>query len=152
MGYKARINSEKGTAGELRFCFEAYNRGLSPCVPWGDPSCFDIVIINKRTGKPAIVQVRTGSKLGHGAYTNSIRWQVKGTCQGDRVHLRDTNVDFLVIYCAEYNAWYIMPVSKIAARTIHVYPHKKNSRGQYEKFRDRWRYFGFSSGDQVLLN
>jgi hypothetical protein len=152
MDYKTGINSERGTAGELRFCFEAYNRGLCPCVPWGDPACFDIVIINKKTGKPIITQVRTGSKLDHGLSEESIRYQAKATCMGDRVHLRDTNVQYLVIYIAELDAWYMVPVKDISATIVHVYPHKRNSRGQYEKFRDRWKYFGFSSDDQVLLN
>lgn len=146
---KTGVNSDIGTAAEVRFCFEAFNRGLCPCVPWGSPACFDLIVLHKKTGKPIIIQVKTGSSKVHGS---SFRYQVKATCMDDRVHLRETNVEFLVVHEADHAAWYIVPVKKITATQIRVYPHKRNSRGSYEKFRDCWNYFGVSSGDQVLLN
>lgn len=149
MDNKAGINSEVGTAAEVLFCFEAYNRGLCPCVPWGNPACFDLVIMHKKNGKPIVVQVKTGSTKPHG---RSFRYQVKGTCLNDSTHLRDTNVQYLIIHTVEYPAWYIVPVKKITGTQVHVYPHKIHSKGSYEMFRERWDYFGFSLGDRVLLN
>ena len=144
-------NCIRGTAGELLFCFESFNRGLQPCVPWGDPSCFDIVIINKKTGRPAVVQVRTAS-VKNSIGDSGMRWQCKARCNNDRTHLRDTNVQVLASYCAQPKAWYLIPVKKIVANSVNLYPHVPTSKGQYESFKERWSAFGFSSGDQALLS
>lgn len=147
-----RLNSDKGTAGELLFCYEAFNRGLSPCVPWGSPACFDTVVINKKTGVPLVVQVRTATMKNTNKGGSGLRWQVKATCNNDTLHIRETNVKVLVVYCAAPKAWYCIPVKNISAKTVNLYPHNKISTGSYEKFKDNWGCFGFSWDDQVLLS
>ena len=148
-------NSDRGACGELLFCYEAFNRGLSPCVPWGDPACFDCVVINKKTGLPMVTQVRTASKVNKpNKITKGYRWQVKAMCNNDTIHLRDTNVKVLVTYCGNPKTmfWYCIPVKKITGNSVSLYPHNTISEGKYERFKNNWSCFGFYAGDRVLLN
>ena len=156
---KVDTNKERGTAGELIFCMESYRRGLQPhTMIIGDPACHDVIVIHGKTGKPRIVQVRTSDFSYSGRsgtelkYSTSKRWQVKAMCKNDTIHLRDTNVQALAAYCPEFKLWYIIPVSRIKSKSCNLYPHTSNSKGQYEKFKENWAYFGFSSGDPVLLS
>ena len=141
-------NMHKGTAGELLFAFEAYRRGLYPCVPsMGDPPCFDMVVINRISGRPVVVQVKTAVQK-----SNSRKYQAKALCQNDSIHLNKTNVQYLCVYTPGPNVWYMVPVGRIRATSITVFPLNKNSRGQYERFKENWKAFGFSSDDPVLLS
>ena len=138
----------KGTAGELLFAFEAYRRGLYPCVPSiGDPPCFDMVVINRISGRPVIVQVKTADMK-----KDSKKYQAKATCQADSIHLNETNVQYLCMYTPGPKVWYMVPVSRITATAICVFPHNPKSKGKYEKFKENWAAFGFSSDDPVLLS
>tara|TARA_R100000152_G_C6766287_1_gene191253 strand:- start:992 stop:1450 length:459 start_codon:yes stop_codon:yes gene_type:complete len=142
-------NKQKGTAGELLFIYEAYRRGLFPCKPEGDPPCFDNLVINRRTGKPIIVQTRTSELKGDPK--RGSRYQTKALCNNDTLHISETNVNILAVYCVPLN-WYFIPVKKIDVDSVGLYPHIKNSRGRWEKFKDKWGVFGFSKGDPVLLS
>lgn len=142
-------NKQKGTAGELLFIYEAYRRGLFPCKPEGDPPCFDNLVIHRKTGKPMVVQTKTTDLKGDPS--RGSRYQVKALCNNDTTHIRDTNVDILAVYCVPY-CWYFLPAKKIEVASVGLYAHVKNSRGRWEKFKENWGAFGFSSGDPVLLS
>lgn len=142
-------NKQKGTAGELLFLYETYRRGLFPSQFAGDPPCFDNIVIHRKTGRPIIVQTRTTELKG--CPKRGSRYQVKATCNNDTVHIRDTNVQILAVYCAPLN-WYFIPVKYINVASVSMYPHVKKSKGRWEKFKDKWGVFGFSKGDPVLLS
>lgn len=142
-------NKQKGTAGELLFIYESYRRGLWPSKFEGDPPCFDNIVIHRKTNRPVIVQTRTTELKGDSR--RGTRYQVKALCNNDTVHIRDTNVQVLAIYCIPYD-WYFIPAKKIFAHSVGMYPHVSGSKGKYEKFRGNWDVFGFSKGDPVLLS
>jgi hypothetical protein len=142
-------NKQKGTAGELLFIYESYRRGLFPCKPEGDPPCFDTLVIHRKSGKPMVVQTRTPDL--HGDKRRGNRYHTKALCNSDTMHIRDTNVDVLAVYCTPL-VWYFIPVKKIVADNVSLYPQTPASKGQYEKFREKWGVFGFSRDDPVLLS
>ena len=48
-------------------------------------------------------------------------------------------VDVLAAYVAPYDAWYLIPFSELEGRwNFHLFTHRPESQGMFEKYRDRW--------------
>jgi hypothetical protein len=152
----ARVGSSKvvGQTVEALFKYHCMRKGLIPHAPEGDPPCHDTVVFNSQSGRFKSVQVKSTSSFKN-SYRNkahklsdpdrrSIKgnYKIKATCYNDRIALKDTYVDVLVVFVVPHNAWYVIPTKKIVSRNLNFFPHIKNSTGQYEKYRDNWRAFG----------
>ena len=119
-----------------------------PHSPHEDPDCHDLLVMGE-TGNVNITQVKSvkfkcwgNPKTKKGGY----KYNIKATCSGDSLSLRDSYVDILVIYTPNEEEWYIIPTCFLDSNTLEIFPHIKNSRGKYEKFKSAWYFFG---GDQV---
>tara|TARA_Y100000593_G_C4175118_1_gene269047 strand:- start:77 stop:601 length:525 start_codon:yes stop_codon:yes gene_type:complete len=145
---RAGSNKVTGQTIEVLFKYHCMKRGLIPHTPEGDPPCHDMAVFNSQTGKIRTVQVKSTSSFkssnnkGDQVYPRKGNYKIKAKCLGDKIDLKDTYVDTLVIYIPPHNTWYIIPVYKITASVINLFPHINNSRGKYEKYKDNWKAFG----------
>ncbi len=122
---------QRGEWVEIKFMAEAAGRGLTVLKPHGDSARFDCVVTS---GGPLYrVQVKSAFSMSDYAY--------RGTTIGSKQRSRFSSkeIDFLAAYVFPCDAWYIIP-----ARAVHgkmdfaVFPHRRNSRGRYEKYREAW--------------
>ena len=140
-------NKQKGMVYEQLFMYEAVRRDLIPHKPILDPTCHDVVLVNKE-GCPIIVQIKS---IKNRCYDNREnkgchKYVIKASCEGDRIALNDTYVDVLAIYAVNEKSWYLIPCDKIKSKTVAIFPHIEGSKGMYEKFKEGWSFFW---GDQV---
>lgn len=128
-----------GQTVEVLFKYHCMRKGLVPHSPEGDPPCHDTVVFNSQSGKFKSVQVKSTSILNMGDKGN---YKIKAKCYGDKIALKDTYVDILVVFVTPHDAWYIIPVRNIRSANLNFFPHIKNSKGMYEKYRNNWKAFG----------
>ena len=57
---------------------------------------------------------------------------------GHRLYTED-DIDFLAVHIVPHDLWYLVPIRAFLGRPLlYFYPHKLNSRGRYEKYREAW--------------
>jgi hypothetical protein len=79
------------------------------------------------------IQVRSAYRIHGNAYDIALHHGAEGRTY------QPGDFDLLAAYVAPCQAWYIIPFAEFAGQTsLCLYPHRKNSRGRFEKFRDRW--------------
>ena len=142
--HKNKSLKERGTAVEVLFRYECLAKGYMPHVPDGDPMCHDTVVMNPLNGKCKVTQVRgvTHQTLGNKRWHN-YAYKALALCLNKKLHLRDSIVETLAVFVVPEKAWYLIPVSKITAGTLSLRPHVENSKGRYEKYREKWNTFGY---------
>lgn len=140
-------NKQKGMLYEQLFMYEALKRDLIPHKPILDPTCHDVVLVNK-DGCPIIVQVKSIKVRCYDNFKTKgcFKYTIKASCENDKIKLRDSYVDVLAIYTVNEKSWYVIPCKSIKTGTVAIYPHIEGSRGQYEEFKEGWNFFW---GDQV---
>jgi hypothetical protein len=125
----------RGELTEIRFLLMAASCGLIVCKPWGESQPFDFIVYCKRSRRFYRIQVKSSSFRRRSNYqvTTSHRSAARS-----RYSARE--IDFLAAYVIPEDAWYIVPVRALGGRKlIGVYPHNPQSRGMFEKYRDRWQ-------------
>jgi len=79
------------------------------------------------------IQVRSAYRIHGNAYDIALHHGAEGRTY------QPGDFDLLAAYVAPCQAWYIIPFAEFSGQTsLCLYPHRKNSRGRFEKFRDRW--------------
>ncbi len=132
---KANTNSKrKGEVGELAFACEAMRRGLKVFEPYGDSAPYDFII----DGPVGLLRVQVRS-----VWQKSRFYQIGCARTARRKAYNHKQIDVIAAYIAPEKLWYLVPVEAVAKRTaIYVWPHSKNSRGLWEKYRERWELLG----------
>jgi len=123
---------------EVIFMVKAQALGLSISKPYGDNQAFDFHVYG-----PAgtfRVQVKSGWRPQGPRYTTQAFKKSAGRLKG---------VDFLVVYIAPQDFWYVIPASKVVTRAVRLYPHVHRSRGRYEKYRNAWRLLTGNPADDT---
>jgi len=123
-----RTAKRRGEIAEAAFLSKATCLGFEVAKPWGDSAPFDFII---HTGpKSWRVQVKSAYKMRNRRYT------VKAS--GDNVTYTSDNIDFLVTYIVNENAWYVIPIAAVGGRAgLWFYPHE-GSKSRFEPYREAW--------------
>lgn len=119
---------------ELKFMVECAEHGLAVSKPYGDSARFDFIVGNSPPLRR--VQVRgTAAWTKGNSYVCRI---VHGPGSGTPYRPRD--IDFFALYAIPRDTWYIIPLEAIhpLREQICLFPHRKVSRGRYERFRNAW--------------
>ena len=121
----------RGEASEAAFIARAVSLNLPVAKPWGESDAVDILI---GTGKGRLywrVQVKCACIAHPGG-----EYEIKG---GGRHLYTEDHIDFLAAHIVPENAWYIVPIHAFQGRPfLYLYPHKRRSRGRYEKYFEAW--------------
>src|ERR1051325_2878221 len=130
--------SRHGEVGELAFVLKATSLGLNPSRPYGARLPYDFLLdCGSRVLRIQVKSVFT-NRSGH-----QNRFHVN-VCQSQRtgsVAYKVADIDFIVVYVAPYDTWYVLPVKVLLGRkAINVYPAGKTRKnaGLYEKYREAW--------------
>lgn len=121
----------KGEYAEAAFNVKALALEISVSTPNGENQPFDFLVTTKK-GRIFKVQIKSGWKISvNGCYYVRARRSTGAYKPGD--------LDFLVVYIAPEDAWYVLPAKEIPPHGYpSFYPHKPGHTGKYEKFRNRW--------------
>jgi hypothetical protein len=130
-----------GTLYEYIFIAEALRRKLQPHVPVGDYLPHDVVVYDS-DGACKRVQIK-GTACSHieRGHKRSPRFRITVKVGADAKLLTPEMADVVACYVAPWDYWYLIPIDELVGRAIWLYPHQKDSRGQYEKYRNKWDIF-----------
>lgn len=118
----------KGEWVEIAFLLKATSLGMVACRPFGDNQPFDFLVCTP-SGAVLSIQVKSAWCMQRqGAYSVPC----------DPKHF-STSVDFLVAYVLRADAWYVVP-SRVLRKAVGAtfFPHRRNSRGKFERYREAW--------------
>ena len=131
---------QQGDLAEMAFSRQATEKGLGVAKPFGDNARYDVIVDNGR--ERWRVQVKSTSQL-----CRKNVYQVRAARQehlGNRraaktVAYLKSEIDFLAVYVAPEESWYILPWSALRGRTclsLHAAEHKK--RGPCAEYLEAW--------------
>jgi hypothetical protein len=124
-----------GSIYEQRFVLECLTRDLHPFVSIQEGLPQDFVVLSKNY-TPIRVQVKgTGTPVYRSS--GSTRFQIIAARGASKQPLDCTKIDFLVAHVCP-DTWYIIPCPALTGVSVWLYPDTENSKGAYEKYRDRW--------------
>jgi hypothetical protein len=122
---------EKGELAELAFLHKAASLGFGVARPHGDSERYDFILDSgERFWR---VQVKSIFGLVEGIY--------RARCtHGDKIPYTAEEIDFLVVYIASENLWYVIPVNCVpASAVLSFYPSgRERGSGRLEAFREAW--------------
>ena len=122
----------QGEQAECAFLLQATRRGLIVSKPWGDTARYDFVVDNG--SRLLRVQIKSVSVTQDGSYHISTG---SGHSSKTAYTLRD--IDLLAAYVIPEDAWYLIPIHAFTPRkTIHLCPHRPESRRNFEEYREAW--------------
>ena len=133
----------KGYIYEQIFFTEALKNGLEVFCPLGDHLPVDCIVVNS-AGRKFNVQIKGSEKSSVSERKNGCARYKFSTTTGRVVKypLDCTKVDVVAIFCADIDAWYLIPCLAIdGALTVAVYPHNPDSKAKHEKYREAWEIF-----------
>ena len=135
MEYRLSARKRQGEAAEARFLAEASARGLLICKPWGEVAPFDFVVLGRRRfHRVQVKSVWASPARGHRAYSVSV-----GHGKSVKLAYRPSEVDFVAVWIAARQSWYIVPVRALAGRVrIQLASDHPASRRLFEQYREAW--------------
>jgi PD-(D/E)XK nuclease superfamily protein len=119
-----------GALGELAFVLKAASLGFGVSKPHADNERYDFIVDSgKRLSR---VQVKTTFSRFHRGY--------RITSEGYRHSpYKSSEIDFLVVYIAPRDIWYVIPVNCLnASNQLTFYPDGCRSGGNLEAYREAW--------------
>lgn len=125
------MSKDKGWTAELAFVTRCDEMNLTVSQPFADNSPYDF--ITDANGVLKRVQVK-------GVFTK----QEDKDCykftaaRNDGSIYKAEEVDLIAAFVPDHNSWYIIPVSKLRAAGVRLYPHRDNPAGFYEEFTENW--------------
>ncbi|MBZ5647953.1 MAG: hypothetical protein LAN37_12105 [Acidobacteriia bacterium] len=142
-----------GERAECAFIKAAFDHALIVSKPLWDSAPYDFIVqLRKpsnrrgrgdRGGYLYSIQVKAVSVLTRCGYVLSTRRSLGHP-------YRRGDLDYFAGWIMPLDIWYIIPASEvIPAKAAALYPHKKRSRGKFEKFREAWHLL---SEPQVLTH
>jgi len=121
----------KGEIGELAFLHKAASLGFGVTMTYGDNERYDFILDSgERLWR---VQVKSTYCLYRRGY-RTVGYR------GKRKAYTAKEIDFLVVYIAPRNIWYVIPVCCLAAALpLNFYPSGcKRGTGYFERWREAW--------------
>lgn len=131
-----------GTLFEQKFVVECLTHGLHPHPSIGDYLPHDLIVQNT-VGRCFRVQVKGTDTLVKNAKHRTGRYRItaKAGKTKNRIGIDCMRVDVVSAFVAATNTWYNIPCTKLASQVVWLYPEDDTSKGQYEKYRNRWDVF-----------
>jgi hypothetical protein len=121
---------QRGELAELAFMFKAVSMGFGVAKPWGDSERYDIILNAGRVLWRVQVKSTFAERNCH-----------VNTCGNRRTPYTADEIDFLVVYVAFRDLWYIFPIS--AAQRTYIYVNPETRRPlRNEQYREAWKLFG----------
>ena len=129
-------NKDSGTLYEAAFNYQAQRRGCGEVfLSQSDNSAIDAVI-SSPMGQLYRVQIK-GSRQEKAISIAPFRGRGK-----TRRYLDPKKYEVLAVYAAIYEMWYLIPSERVGkAVRLKIWPMFKNSKGQYEVYRENWKIF-----------
>jgi hypothetical protein len=133
--YAAKLdNRHRGQLAEIAFVRKATALGFAVAKPWGEGERYDFIVRVQNVCWR--VQVKSVLAKSRGRSHYRLPTSSKAP-RCPRVPYSAEQIDFLVGYIFQEDAWYVLPARVIADRTmICVNPGSKRSR--FEQYRDAW--------------
>jgi len=127
-------NLALGKAGELRVASELLLRGYEVFLTITDTGV-DLILGNGKRLQVKTARVNRLSKTNPNGYVFSLKaWCKEGT---PRKVQQFTDVDYLICWAVEDNAFFIIPTSYIRGKyAINIHPDSKKS--QFVAFKNNW--------------
>jgi hypothetical protein len=129
---RGKLSSKtKGELGELAFSHKAACLGFGVAKPNGEDEAYDFILDSgQRLWRVQVKSIYTPFRDGFraiGQRTNKEPYTAK-------------EIDFLVVYVAPLNIWYVIPVKHLAlSRILTFYPSGcKRGGGHFERWREAW--------------
>ncbi|MEL0118500.1 MAG: group I intron-associated PD-(D/E)XK endonuclease [Opitutae bacterium] len=135
------MNQNKAAGAYYEACFRstAMSHGLHIYDPVGDYLPVDAIVQNK-AGKLFRIQIRGTAYKDKGCVKVSTRAGIRKTA-----YLSSSTYDVFAAYASDFGVWYLIPSTLMGNRdNAKFYPHVENSKGQWEKYKDRWSIFDAS--------
>ncbi len=121
----------RGEASEAAFIARACSLNFPVAKLWGESDPIDVLVGNPTNRQFWRVQVKCAEALHR-----SGGFEIRGG--GHHLYTED-DIDFLAAHIVPHDLWYIVPIHAFLRRPLlYFYPHKPNSRGRYEKYREAW--------------
>lgn len=133
-------NKRLGTLYENIFVCEALKRNLQPHVPVGDYLPHDLIVYTE-AGNCVKVQVK-GTSCRH-PHQPGGRFKIQCMTGANKAKIETSYADIMACYVAPWDYWYLIPVDKLRGSNVWIYPANKDSKGQYEKYRNDWSVFNY---------
>ena len=129
----------QGILAELIFDTEATRRGLKVLKPLLELK-YDRMI--EWRGRTFRVQVKSTSKPEKNRQGYAVR-----SCWGGTKKRRYSTkmVDILAVYIVPLDLWYMIPMRKVKAKTIRIFPRTPN-KGQFSSYEGAWALFKAKKG------
>ena len=127
----------------MRFRERAMTYGLHVYDPVGDYLPVDVIVQNN-AGTLFRVQVRGTEGVKADSHRGrAARISLRCGSGKKKAYLNSSSFDIFAAHVADHDTWYLVPSSLIAGTrdSMKIYPQVTDSRGQWEKFRDRWSVF-----------
>lgn len=119
-----------GDIAELKFMVLMREMGYTVCKPMSHHSRYDFIIDMDDNMKR--VQVKCTNYKTKSASTSYV---CHSYTQRKKRRYLASEIDFIAIYIPPHDAWYMIPMADVKSEDINLYPHKPDSKGQYEKYR-----------------
>jgi len=120
-----------GHESELAFLLKASRHGFDVLKPFTESTAYDFVV--NRGKKFHRVQVKSTHMLqGHSYRIHAVRGRHR------RIRYTAHSIDFLCIYIAPEDVWYIIPIRKVRRRCLLFKPHAPHKLNLWEPYREAW--------------
>jgi len=131
----------KGEAYQHRFVAEALDSELLVDKPVTDYP-WDFTVRHPSDCKRTFnVQVKGTNCLINSNGCTRYKICCKQGCRNKHTALDPDVIDVAALYVEATNTWYNIPVTTIAGVSVWLYPHKTDSKGQYECWRYDWSVY-----------
>ena len=146
---------ERGEWVELLFMAAAARRGLKVVRPHGDSARFDVIVA--AGGALHRVQVRSTTSRSGRFYRCCcsfplLKPSVNGRLRRSMQRYSRQDIDFLAAYIIPDDAWFIIPVIAITAKTILLPTPAYCGRSRYTLFLDAWHLLGASPARLLTIH
>ena len=131
-----------GASAELLFAGRALSKGLDVFLPCGDYLPQDAVVMNG-AGALFKVQIKSTQGVAREGNIRSSRYKIQPVRgSGHKQPLDCTKVDVLACYIKDHDVFYLIPCMELMeCKTLWLYTLNADSKGKYEKYKDRWDIF-----------
>ena len=120
-----------GELGEMAFLHKASGLGFGVAKPFGENEAYDFILNSgKRLWRVQVKSIYAPFRDGF-----------RVICQrSNKEPYTAEEIDFLVVYIAPLNIWYMIPVKHLApSRILTFYPSEcKRGGGHFERYREAW--------------
>ena len=130
----------QGTKYEHLWVADILDRNIIPAKP-EVPVPWDYLATRLDNLESLKIQIK-GTKTPLPMFGNKERFQITAKSGYKDITCVDSDVvDILACYVEPYKCWYNIPMKSLAGKSVWLYPHNNNSKGQYEIWRHDWSVY-----------